>query len=374
MITLNIFGSTGSIGTQTLNIVRKYKNRFKIVGLFAGKNIELLLSQIKEFSPEIVYISDKNNYKKIKNNFNGKIFYGKTGIGEFCSYKDVDISVIGISGIAGILPTYIAIDYSKRIALANKESLVSAGEFIIEKAKKKNVEIIPVDSEHSAIFQCLNGEDKKFVNKIILTASGGPFFKLKKENFSKITTNDALNHPTWKMGRKITVDSATLMNKGLEIIEAKWLFNIEPENIEVLIHPQSIVHSMVNFSDGSIIAQLGEPSMEIPISYALFYPERSNLNRNISLAGKNLEFFEPDFEKFPTLKFAYNVLKLGKGYPAALNMANEIAVNKFLKNEIKFTDIFRIIEKVFEYNFPEKFDRIEDVFIINEEIKKRLKI
>ena len=372
MKTLNIFGSTGSIGVQTLNIVRKYKDKFKIVGLFAGKNIDLLLSQINEFSPEIVYISEEKNLKKIKDNFKGKIFSGKNGIKDFCSYKNVDISVIGISGVAGILPTFLAIDYSKRIALANKESLVSAGKFIIEKSKKQNVEIIPVDSEHSAIFQCLNGENKKFVNKIILTASGGPFFKLKREKFSEITVNDALNHPTWKMGKKITVDSATLMNKGLEIIEAKWLFNIGPENIEVLIHPQSIVHSMVSFSDGSIIAQLGKPSMEIPISYALFYPERSTLNESINLAGKNLEFFEPDYEKFPTLKFAYDVLKLGKGYPAALNMANEIAVNKFLKNEIKFLDIFKIIEKIFKYNFPEKFDRIEDVFIINEEIKKRL--
>ncbi len=372
MKTLNIFGSTGSIGVQTLNIVRKYKDKFKIVGLFAGKNIDLLLSQINEFSPEIVYISEEKNLKKIKDNFKGKIFSGKSGIKDFCSYKNVDISVIGISGVAGILPTFLAIDYSKRIALANKESLVSAGKFIIEKSKKQNVEIIPVDSEHSAIFQCLNGENKKFVNKIILTASGGPFFKLKKEKFSEITVNDALNHPTWKMGKKITVDSATLMNKGLEIIEAKWLFNIKPENIEVLIHPQSIVHSMVNFSDGSIIAQLGKPSMEIPISYALFYPERSTLNESINLAGKSLEFFDPDYEKFPTLKFAYDVLKLGKGYPAALNIANEIAVNKFLKNEIKFLDIFKIIEKIFKYNFPEKFDRIEDVFIINEEIKKRL--
>ncbi len=372
MKTLNIFGSTGSIGVQTLNIVRKYKDKFKIVGLFAGKNIDLLLSQINEFAPEIVYISEEKNLKKIKDNFKGKIFSGKSGIKDFCSYKNVDISVIGISGVAGILPTFLAIDYSKRIALANKESLVSAGKFIIEKSKKQNVEIIPVDSEHSAIFQCLNGENKKFVNKIILTASGGPFFKLKKEKFSEITVNDALNHPTWKMGKKITVDSATLMNKGLEIIEAKWLFNIKPENIEVLIHPQSIVHSMVNFSDGSIIAQLGKPSMEIPISYALFYPERSTLNESINLAGKSLEFFDPDYEKFPTLKFAYDVLKLGKGYPAALNIANEIAVNKFLKNEIKFVDIFKIIEKIFKYNFPEKFDRIEDVFIINEEIKKRL--
>ena len=372
MKTLNIFGSTGSIGVQTLNIVRKYKDKFKIVGLFAGKNIDLLLSQINEFSPEIVYISEEKNLKKIKDNFKGKIFSGKNGIKDFCSYKNVDISVIGISGVAGILPTFLAIDYSKRIALANKESLVSAGKFIIEKSKKQNVEIIPVDSEHSAIFQCLNGENKKFVNKIILTASGGPFFKLKREKFSEITVNDALNHPTWKMGKKITVDSATLMNKGLEIIEAKWLFNIGPENIEVLIHPQSIVHSMVSFSDGSIIAQLGKPSMEIPISYALFYPERSTLNESINLAGKSLEFFEPDYEKFPTLKFAYDVLKLGKGYPAALNIANEIAVNKFLKNEIKFLDIFKIIEKIFKYNFPGKFDRIEDVFIINEEIKKRL--
>ncbi len=371
MITLNIYGSTGSIGTQALNIIRKYKNKFKIIGLFAGKNINLLIEQIREFKPEIVYIQNNNDIDKIKSFFKGKVF-SNNQIEDFCNYKKVDISIIGISGIAGIYPTYLAINNSRRIALANKESLVSAGKFIIEKAKKNNVEIIPVDSEHSAIFQCLKNENKKFLKKIILTASGGPFWKLSKKEFSKITVEEALKHPTWSMGQKITIDSATLMNKGLEIIEAKWLFDVEPEKIKVIIHPQSIVHSMVEFSDGSILAQLGEPSMEIPISYALFYPERSTLNKSLNLIGKKIEFFEPDHKKFPTLQFAYKALDMGKGYPAALNMANEIAVYKFLKKEIGFTEIFNLIEKVFSFDFPKKFDTIQDVFIINKEVEKRL--
>ena len=371
MITLNIFGSTGSIGTQTLNIVRKFKDRFKIIGLFAGKNIELLEKQIKEFNPEIVYISNPKDKNKVASFFNGKIFSGKE-IKDFCSYKKVNISVIGISGIAGILPTYLSIENSDRIALANKESLVSAGKFIIEKAKNYDVEIIPVDSEHSAIFQCLKNENNKFLKRIILTASGGPFWSYSKEKFSEITMEEALKHPTWAMGKKITIDSATLMNKGLEIIEAKWLFNVNEDRIDVIIHPQSIVHSFVEFTDSSILAQLGIPSMEIPISYALFYPERAKLEMSLQLSGKKLEFYEPDFEKFPTLKFAYKALKLGNGYPAALNMANEIGVNLFLKKKIKFTEIFSIIEKIFEFDFPKKFDTIDDVFRINEEVKKRL--
>ena len=371
MKTLNIYGSTGSIGTQTLNIIRQYGEKFKVIGLFAGKNIKLLLTQIEEFNPEIVYVKNYNDVKNIENYFKGKIFC-EDEIEDFASYKNVDISLIGISGTAGILPTYLSIDFSKRIALANKESLVSAGEFIIRKIVSKKVELIPVDSEHSAIFQCLKGENKKYLENIILTASGGPFFKKEREDFDKITVDDALKHPTWEMGKKITIDSATLMNKGLEVIEAKWLFNVNNERIKIIIHPQSIVHSMVEFSDGSIIAHLGEPSMEIPISYALFYPDRADLNKKINLIGKNLQFFEPDFNKFPTLKYAYKALELGKGYPAALNMANEIAVNKFLQGKIKFTEIFKIIEKIFSFDFLKNFNSIDDVFEINREVKERL--
>ncbi len=375
MKTINIYGCTGSIGTQALNIIRNNKKKFKIIGLYAGVNVELLLKQIKEFSPEIVYIKEKRFVNLIKDNFKGKIFFGKEGIYEFSNYKNVDISLIAISGISGILPTYLSLDSSKRIALANKESLVSAGKFIMEKAEHKKVEIIPVDSEHSAIFQCLEKSQKQFLNKIILTASGGPFFKLPIDEFKKISVDDALKHPTWSMGKKITIDSATLMNKGLEVIEAKWLFDVEPEKIEVVIHPQSIIHSMVEYSDGSIIAQMGIPSMEIPISYAFFYPNRAILpDKKLNIYNKKLEFFEPDFKKFPTLEFAYKSLSLGKGYPAGLNIANEIAVNAFLKGKIKFVQIFNILENVFKFDFLKNYESINDVFKINSEIKKRLKI
>ncbi len=360
-----IYGSTGSIGTQTLNIIRRFKDKFKVIALTCGENIELLNKQIEEFNPEYVCIKEKHHKTRLK--FKGKIFFGTKGIEQIAKETTVDISVVATVGTEGIIPTYNSIGNSRLIALANKESLVSAGKFIIEKATKNNVKIIPVDSEHSAIFQCI--QQKSEIKKIILTASGGPFFQTPLSDFSKITVEKALKHPTWSMGSKITIDSATLMNKGLEIIEAKWLFDIEPDFIAVVIHPQSIVHSMVEYCDGAIIAQLGTPNMEIPISYALFYPERARLNESLNLYGKTLRFLEPDIEKFPTLTFAYKALKLGGGYAAAINRANEIAVNKFLKEEIKFTDIFKLIEKVFSYSFAKNFSSIEDVFNINREVE-----
>ncbi len=363
-----IYGSTGSIGTQTLNVIRRFKNEFKVKALTCGENISLLNKQILEFKPDYVCIGNRQQKDKVK--FKGKIFFGKEGLKALAHKERVDISVMAIVGTEGIVPTYEAIFNSSVIALANKESLVSAGKFIIKKAKENGVKIIPVDSEHSAVFQCLQSGDK--IKRIILTASGGPFFKTEKKEFEKITVKEALNHPTWSMGDKITIDSATLMNKGLEIIEAKWLFDIAPENIDVIIHPQSIVHSMIEYSDGAIIAQMGTPNMELPISYALFYPKRANLSNTLNLYNCNLQFFAPDFKKFPTLTFAYEALKKGNGYPAALNRANEIAVNKFLKKEIKFTDIFRIIEKIFKYDFPCKFSSLEDVFLINTEVEKIL--
>ncbi len=371
MKTVKIFGSTGSIGTQALNIIRRYKDKFKIIGLSANKNVELLKKQIDEFMPEFVYISDKKNAEILSRQYKIPVFYGDEGIKEFCFYKNSDISLIAISGISGILPTYLAIETSKRIALANKESLVSAGKFIMEKAKKLKKEIIPVDSEHSAIFQCINQNQKKFIKRVILTASGGPFWN-KDTDFSKITVNEALKHPVWKMGKKISIDSATLMNKGLEVIEAKWLFDLPLEKISVLIHPQSIIHSMVEYTDGSIISQMGVPSMEIPISYALFYPERANLDKKLEFSNLTLNFFKPDFDKFPTIKFAFKALELGKGYPAGLNMANEVAVNLFLNGKIKFNEIFLIIEKIFSFDFLKNYNSIEDVFKINKLVKERL--
>jgi 1-deoxy-D-xylulose-5-phosphate reductoisomerase len=361
-----IYGSTGSIGTQALNIVRKFKNKFKIVALTCGENISLLNSQIKEFKPEFVCVKNCEDIKKV--DFKGPIFSGSKGIQRLISETSADISLVAIVGTEGIIPAYLSVRNSKLIALANKESLVSAGKFIMEAAEKGNVPIIPVDSEHSAVFQCIQKKDE--IRKIILTASGGPFLHTGKEEFRNITVKKALNHPTWSMGNKITIDSATLMNKGLEIIEAKWLFNLSPDKIDVVIHPQSIVHSMVEYIDGAVIAQLGSPNMEIPISYALFYPSRANLQESLNLCNANLQFFKPDTDKFPTLTYAYEALKLGKGYPAAINKANEIAVDKFLKKEISFTDIFKIIEKVFNYEFPKNFSSIEDVFRINREVEK----
>jgi 1-deoxy-D-xylulose-5-phosphate reductoisomerase len=363
-----IYGSTGSIGTQALNIIRKFRDKFKVIALTCGSNIELFNRQIEEFSPKYVSVKERELVKHVK--FNGEIFYGNDGVKFLTENINVDISLIAVSGTDGILPAYLSIFNSKIIALANKESLVSAGEFIIKKAKEKKVKIIPVDSEHSAIYQCLKNE-KDFKN-LILTASGGPFFKTNLKEFQNITVEQALNHPTWNMGKKITIDSATLMNKGLEIIEAKWLFNVEPDNIKVVIHPQSIVHSLVEFSDGAILAQLGTPNMEIPISYALFYPERANIDEHLNIYNLKLEFFEPDFEKFPTLKFAYRALGKGKGYAAALNKANEIAVKKFLNREIKFVDIFKIIEKIFDFDFPAKYTELDDVFEINKKVESIL--
>lgn len=368
MKNINIYGSTGSIGTQTLNIIRNFRDRFNVSGLTCGNNIELLNKQIKEFNPDIVYIKNEKDISKLQ--FKGKIFTGKEGLKEFANFQKVDISLIAIVGTEGIIPTYESIKNSALIALANKESLVSAGEFIIERAKQNNVKIIPVDSEHSAIFQCL--QNKSEVRKIILTASGGPFFKKNIDDFKSITVEMALEHPTWNMGDKITIDSATLMNKGLEVIEAKWLFDLPGDKIDIIIHPQSIVHSFVEYQDGALLAQLGSPDMEVPISYALFYPERAKLDKGIDLSDFTLQFFKPDCKKFPTLKFAYKALGMGKGYPTALNMANEIAVMKFLSKKISFTDIFNILEKIFEFDFLDNFNSIEDVFYINEEVEKIL--
>ncbi len=368
MKTVNIYGSTGSIGTQALNIIRKFNNQFKIVGLTCGDNISLLNKQIEMFNPEVVCIKNIEDVKHLK--FKGKIFAGKDGLKEFANFKRVDISLISIVGTDGIIPAFEAINNSNLIALANKECLVSAGKFIIDKAKSLNIPIIPVDSEHSAIFQCL--QNRAEVEKIILTASGGPFYNLPKEEFSNITVEKALNHPTWNMGSKITIDSATLMNKGLEIIEAKWLFDLSREEIDVVIHPQSIVHSMVEYQDGAILAQLGIPNMEIPISYALFYPLRARLEHKLDLTLQTLEFFKPDYEKFPSLQFAFKALEMGDGYSAAINKANEIAVYRFLNKEIKFTEIFKLIERVFKFDFPKNYNTIEDVFYINKEVEKIL--
>ena len=347
-----ILGSTGSIGVNTLNVIRNFPDRFNVSALTVNSNIQLLLEQINEFKPELVVVKEKYAAEKLKPQLpaNCKLLVGVDGLINAASGLEYDIFVGAMVGFAGLAPTIEAIKRGKRIALANKETLVVAGEVVNNYCKEYGAEIIPVDSEHSAIFQCLVGENIDEVEKLIITASGGPFLNKDKSFFENATVNEALNHPNWKMGNKVTIDSATMMNKGLEVIEAHWLFGLSTEIIDVVIHPQSIIHSMVQFRDGSIKAQLGLPDMKLPIQYALTYPERlqNDFERtNIPEIG-TLNFYEPDFEKFECLKLAFDVLEAGGTAPCVLNAANEIAVEKFLNREIRFSRIPVLIEKALE--------------------------
>jgi 1-deoxy-D-xylulose-5-phosphate reductoisomerase len=348
--TLTILGSTGSIGTQTLDIVRQFKDDFSINVLTANTRIKELEDQIREFYPKAVAISNEDAWKEFKNttSFKGEILCGEEGVIAAASHPDNDIVMQALVGFSGVAPTLAAIQQGATIALANKETLVSAGSIVMKSAKEKQVPILAVDSEHSAILQCMAGEERSMIDKIILTASGGPFREFEKDAFSSITREQALKHPNWVMGQKITIDSATLMNKGFEVIEARWLFDLTPEQIEVVIHPQSIIHSLVQFGDASIKAQLGTPDMRVPIIYALFHPERrhADLPKLDLLTAGNLSFFKPDTERFPCLQLAYDAMKTGGTAPAILNAANEIAVQYFLENKASFLQIPQIIEKV----------------------------
>lgn len=347
-----ISGSTGSIGINSLNVIRNLKEDFKVAVLAVNKRIDLLEPQIKEFNPEVVIVKEEVPAKELKKILNNKpeVLSGTEGLCYAAANYDYDIFIGAMVGSAGLAPTIEAVKRGKRIALANKETLVIAGELITSLCKKYNSEILPVDSEHSAIFQCLVGENKNQVEKLILTASGGPFLAKNKEELMNVSVQEALNHPNWKMGNKITIDSASMMNKGLEVIEAKWLFGINENNIDVVIHPQSIIHSMVQFVDGSVKAQLGMPDMKLPIQYALTYPDRmKNDFKRTSLPSLNqLTFFEPDFDKFECLKLAYEALNLGGTAPCILNAANEIAVELFLNGKISFSKIPYIINKSLE--------------------------
>ena len=347
---LSILGSTGSIGTQTLEIVRQFPNEFKVAGLTANSNSELLLKQIKECRPKAVAIMDKSKVDDLLNFSSCQVYSGTEGLNKVASLSEADTVVNSLVGSAGIEPTYRAIKNKKNIALANKEALVAAGSVIMEEVKKNNVNIMPIDSEHSAIFQCLNGENKDEAEKITLTCSGGPFRNYTRDQLEKVTAQDALKHPTWSMGSKITIDSATLMNKGFEVIEAHWLYGIDYDKIKVVIHPQSIVHSLVEFHDKSVIAQLGLPDMRIPIQYALSYPKRfQSMQKSLNLAEiKSLEFREPDFEMFPCLRYAYEAGKAGGTLPAVMNAANEAAVYAFLSNRIRFLDIQGLIRRLMD--------------------------
>lgn len=349
---ITLLGSTGSIGISALDVIEKNPERFCVVALAAGENTDLLKKQIEKFHPQIIYVKTKEKAatlkSSLKSNTNIEVLYGKEGIKEVASFPDADIVISAISGAVGLMPTLAAIEAGKDVALANKETMVIAGEIVTKVSKKKGVKILPVDSEHSAIFQCLEGQRRDFLKKIILTASGGPFRKMTKEQLQSVKPKHALKHPNWKMGKKITIDSASLMNKGLEVIEAKWLFDVQISQIDVLIHPQSIVHSMVEFIDGSILAQMGIPDMRVPIAYALSYPERIENDMpplNFIKSGK-MEFMKPDTKIFPCLKLAYDAGEAGGTNPAVLNAANEVAVEEFSNGKIKFTNIPKIIEKV----------------------------
>lgn len=347
MKNIAILGSTGSIGTQTLDVVRANPD-LKVVGLAAGSNVELMEKQIREFKPLLAVMGDADRASELANrvkDIDVKILSGMDGMLEMAVMPQSEVLVTAIVGMIGIRPTIAAIKEKKTIALANKETLVTAGHIIIPLAKENNVSILPVDSEHSAIFQSLNGENKGRISKILLTASGGPFRGLKTKDLQGKTKYDALKHPNWNMGQKITIDSATLVNKGLEVMEAKWLFGVEREKIDVIIHPQSIIHSGVEFVDGAVIAQMGVPDMKLPIQYALFYPDRRPMDtgRLDLKALKSITFEEPDIETFRGLKMAYEAMDIGGSMPTVYNAANEKAVALFLNDKIHFLDIYDII-------------------------------
>ena len=351
MKNLSILGSTGSIGRNALEIVAKFPERYTIKVLAAKNNTRLLARQVKKFAPELAVVFDETRAVELKRMLSSgpkiEIMYGQNGYRTAANHDSVDMVVTAVVGSAGLIPTIAAIEAGKNIALANKETLVMAGEIVVKRAKQNQVKIIPIDSEHSAIFQCISGNRRQDLDKILLTASGGPFLNRPENEFAKIKPQDALNHPTWQMGKKVSVDSATLMNKGLEVIEAKWLFDVSQEMIEVLIHPQSVIHSMVSFKDGSVMAQLGIPDMKGAIAYALSYPERLALEQPLpDFAGIGaLTFQQPDLTKFPCLDLAYTACQTGGTLPAVLNAANEMSVQAFLKQRISFIKIPEIIEK-----------------------------
>ena len=342
---VSILGATGSIGTQTLDVIRLNRDKFTLEAISVGENIDVLRKIIAEFNPKLVSVKHEKDVKKLKDEFNDVLFTsGDNGLIDVATY-DADILVTAILGSVGLVPTLRAIEQGRKIGLANKETLVAAGDIVMSHAKKYNAEIIPVDSEHSAIFQCLNGEDLKTAKNLIITASGGSFRDLTRDELKSVTKKDALNHPNWSMGQKITIDSATMMNKGLEVIEAHHLFNMNTENIKTLIHRESIIHSMVEFKDNSIMAQIGNSDMRTAIQYALTYPTRIEKNNPLDIHELSTLNFEPmDFNRFKMIQFAYDALKIGGTMPAVMNAANEYAVEKFLNDEITFLEIEDIVE------------------------------
>ena len=379
---ISLLGSTGSIGVSTLDVVARNSDRFEISGLSAGSNAEKFVEQVKQFKPKVASLFDRSKEAFVREQLAGlnvEIIFGEQGPVTVATWPDSDLVVSGIVGSAGLVPALAAINAGKNLALANKETLVVAGELVLKAAKDKNVAIIPIDSEHSAILQAMNGEKKEQVKKIILTASGGPFRTFTREQMEHVTVEQALNHPNWSMGAKITIDSATMMNKGLEYIEAKWLFGLETE-VEVIIHPQSIIHSMIEFVDTSIMAQLGIPDMRVPIAYALSYPDRLDCELpSLDLAQlSRLDFETPDYEKFPCLKLAIDALDAGETLPTVLNAANEIAVQAFLDEQISFKEISEIIRTTMQNHKSKPVTALEDVLLADrwtrEEARKLISV
>ncbi len=375
---LAILGSTGSIGVNTLDIVKQFPDRFKVVALSAGRNIRLLKEQIYQFRPQLVSVFDRELSGALRREVGDipvQVAHGVEGLIQVATHPEVDQVVSAIVGAVGLIPTLSAIKTGKAIALANKESLVMAGKIMMEEARLHHAQILPVDSEHSAIFQSLLGHQRVDVHRLILTASGGPFLHLPLAKLHEVTVKEALNHPHWEMGKKITIDSASLMNKGLEVIEAHWLFNIPVKSIIVQIHPQSIVHSMVEYIDGSIVAQMGVADMRIPISYALSFPERLHLNLPPLDLSKSeaLTFQSPDPERFPCLNLAYRSIEIGETMPAILNASNEVAVNSFLEGLIKFTEIPLLIQRVMEEHEVKSVHTIEDILKADQWAREKAK-
>ena len=373
---VSILGSTGSIGTQALDVIRANKEKFQVTALACGRNLELLSEQIKEFAPKIAVIESAQDAKVLAERHpEVEVFCGEEGL-VTAATADCDMVLNSLMGMRGLVPTYAAIKAGKDIALANKETLVAGGELVMEAVKETGVKMLPVDSEHSAIFQCLQGNEDKEIKRILLTASGGPFRGWSLEQLEGVTLAQALKHPKWTMGQKITIDSATMMNKGLEVIEAKWLFDVDLDQIQILVHPQSIVHSAVEFMDTSVIAQLGLPDMRIPISIAMGYPERIPYQGpalDFFKEGANLTFEEPNPEVFKCIKMAYDVSKAGGSYPVVLNAANEVLVDLFLKEKIQFIDIQNRLEDILDKHNPTYHLTLEDIIRVDENTRKEIR-
>jgi len=376
---ISILGSTGSIGTNTLDVISRRPSEFKVIGLSAYRNVRLFAKQIKKFKPKIISVKDDDvvrELEKLADLSNIKIYTQGPGLSRIATHPEVNIVVVATAGTISLVPTLQALEKNKTIALANKEPLVMAGKIVMDRLKRSKGRIIPVDSEHSAIFQCLQKEQRRVLKCIYLTGSGGPFHKLSKSKLKDVSLNMALKHPKWKMGRKITIDSATLMNKGLELIEACWLFGVSPDEVEILIHPEAVVHSMVEFCDGSILAQLGITDMRLPIQYALDYPYRKpNKLRGVDfLKVDKLTFIKPDLSKFPCLDIAKKVAAKGGSYGCVMNAANEISVHAFLDGKIKFTEIPKIINKVIKRHKPSSNPTLKEIFAVDDWARKEAQL